>query len=607
MLNDNQCFDLFWDLRENPPQISNATLNKCPMDRPVTCTQAKAHVDSLVPVEKNKQRSFRLKLVSLDNIPEIETSNQVLPDTIDGPSWMMNAVEFDQPETGDVFSDSQDGGEYLHSVQDVLPSSDIGGLKFSVLRQGGAQSPKDRDIERVFAMMNDDKNSGTIESEEFMDSAVHQPVSQIERETVNESFPKVPVRVNSQIQRVVGVNKKPIGPVNITLSRWNLNRGEGITSVIPGRRGFINLGNTCFVSATLQVLSHSEKLRNFLKDHPSVSSNNLNEAFRHIVDRMWSSNIIDGGVINPRPLFKELHALDSEEFQIGQMGDSHEVLVRIMDSIADSIKPINAKFSDRSVDMDSLVGVDDVNRVECTHCQGNSETITPLFEIMLNIPSHIPSRGTEDTTKEETGTYDIDPMGSIVVGDIKTGNHEYVEFSLDDALAFMNGGEPVIVEKPVIGKQIVESSTVESSTVSLKDCFTSFSEAETIPDYDCIHCRPEHRDAKQEHRINRASEILTIVLKRFEYGNPLKISTPVDIPFELDLQTIPGSNTVGKYKLVGIVNHHGTSMHAGHYTARVLINDQWFTGNDEIFTPSNDMGNGSIRSSDAYVLLYEKL
>jgi ubiquitin C-terminal hydrolase len=425
----------------------------------------------------------------------------------------------------------------------------------------------EQDIEKVFRMMNNEDLEPQIRRRRVLPSGAV-------------DIRPAPIKTKGQ---VITIQRGEFGLNN----EWIYSMKESKGPSVPGKRGIVNLGNTCFVAATLQVLSHSEKLRNFLTGHPSVSHNDLDIEFRKIVDRMWSSTT-DEGIINPRSFFEKLHAVDEEQFQIGVMGDSHEVLVKIMDSLADGLKPIGAKFSDRSVDMDSLVGINDITRIECTECSNISESTTPIYQMILNIPS---IEGSEYVMP----VIDID-FGVEKIQETSNKN-KYVEFSMEEALAFMNGGKKDEDEE--------SNSPPLAESVSLMDCFRSNSVENVFGDYDCEKCRPDRREAKEVHQVGHASEILTILLKRFEYGNPDKIATPVDIPTELDLQTVPGSRAVGKYKLVGIVNHHGKSLNTGHYTAQVLIGDEWFTGNDGSFTPSGDITE-SIRSSEAYVLLYEK-
>jgi hypothetical protein len=285
--------------------------------------------------------------------------------------------------------------------------------------------------------------------------------------------------------------------------------------------------------------------------------------------------------------------------------------------------------------MDSLVSISVINRLSCNHCHNDSETHTSLFEIILNIPpdvvspvasqvSPVASSGplavpsetvvgplavpSETVVAAMSSTADdvsslikpaaIGGSGTVENGgtvELTVGGSEYVEFSLDEALAFMNGDSSAPPPPPP-----------RRRAVTLHECFGSFSTPELIPNYSCSTCNPIQRPAEQQHRIGRGSEIFTVVLKRFEYGNPLKISIPVEIPMELDLATLPQSTAVGNYRLVGIVNHHGPSMHVGHYTAQVNIGSQWFKGDDSSFTHSVGFGTGSFTSSEAYVLIYER-
>ena len=98
--------------------------------------------------------------------------------------------------------------------------------------------------------------------------------------------------------------------------------------------------------------------------------------------------------------------------------------------------------------------------------------------------------------------------------------------------------------------------------------------------------------------IYKPPNVLVIQLKRFSYGGFIgKISKPVEFEFTLNVpctkecsenvpeKNVPGSSKVaGKnvprgtggsekvpYNLTGVIVHHGTSIHSGHYVAFVKV------------------------------------
>ena len=154
----------------------------------------------------------------------------------------------------------------------------------------------------------------------------------------------------------------------------------------PGTRGVLNLGLTCYFGATLQVLSHSSKFRQFLESNPSMNPNAVETQLRAFMERMWAPEN-DEGVLNPIEAFTAFSAPRERqaEFRIGRMSDAHEALAFILDDIATALKSADAPFHARS-NLDRLFAIEDTQRLECLECGNVSATRTPLFEMFLNIP-----------------------------------------------------------------------------------------------------------------------------------------------------------------------------------------------------------------------------
>ena len=75
--------------------------------------------------------------------------------------------------------------------------------------------------------------------------------------------------------------------------------------------------------------------------------------------------------------------------------------------------------------------------------------------------------------------------------------------------------------------------------------------------------------------ICRSPNILVIQLKRFSFGGSIgKITKPIGFELNLNIQCnnlTSGSVEKVPYGLIGIVVHHGTSIHSGHYVAFVKV------------------------------------
>lgn len=64
--------------------------------------------------------------------------------------------------------------------------------------------------------------------------------------------------------------------------------------------------------------------------------------------------------------------------------------------------------------------------------------------------------------------------------------------------------------------------------------------------------------------------MLVIHLKRFSYGGMSGKITKA-IAFEFNISVPTSSSEKNRYDLIGIVVHHGSSIHSGHYVAFVKV------------------------------------
>ncbi len=117
--------------------------------------------------------------------------------------------------------------------------------------------------------------------------------------------------------------------------------------------------------------------------------------------------------------------------------------------------------------------------------------------------------------------------------------------------------------------------------------------------------------AKKRITIHEAPNVLTIQLKRFEFGGRgSKISRRVEFDFELDLSPFmsppsPGTRRSGPppiYDLYGVLVHHGHSLHSGHYLCYVrAASDIWHVCDDHRIA---QVSQRAVEGQQAYILFY---
>lgn len=113
------------------------------------------------------------------------------------------------------------------------------------------------------------------------------------------------------------------------------------SEAVVATRGFVNMGNTCYFNAILQVLVHSKSVRDtfdsFLipKDESQLSHGEMiHNEFGLLVRRQWNvSGKFQQVAIRPSRLFALLKQSDATLFRIGIQQDAHEALMSLLAAI----------------------------------------------------------------------------------------------------------------------------------------------------------------------------------------------------------------------------------------------------------------------------------
>ena len=102
--------------------------------------------------------------------------------------------------------------------------------------------------------------------------------------------------------------------------------------------------------------------------------------------------------------------------------------------------------------------------------------------------------------------------------------------------------------------------------------------------------------------IVKLPKVLVLAMHRnLGPGSP-KITTSVEINDVLRGTLFPGANPGSMYKLTGIMNHHGSDVKSGHYTASFQVDGLWYEADDSIVTRRGAVPKFSKRAT---VLVYE--
>ncbi|KAM4691869.1 ubiquitin carboxyl-terminal hydrolase 36 [Rhinophrynus dorsalis] len=267
--------------------------------------------------------------------------------------------------------------------------------------------------------------------------------------------------------------------------------------------GLQNLGNTCFLNATIQCLTYTPPLANYLlsKEHGRncqhggfcmlcIMQNHLIQAFAN-----------SGNAIKPVSFIRELKKI-ARHFRFGSQEDAHEFLRYTVDAMQKSSLNGYTKL-DRQSQATTLVhqifGGYLRSRVKCSVCKSVSDTYDPYLDIALEIRHSVNI---------------VRALELFIKSDVLSGENAYM----------------------------------------------------------CAKCRKKV-PASKRFSIHRASNVLTLSLKRFANFSGGKITKDVGYPEFLNIRPYM-SQTNGDpimYALYAVLVHSGYSCHAGHYYCYVKL------------------------------------
>ncbi|KAJ8706411.1 hypothetical protein PYW08_011037 [Mythimna loreyi] len=196
-------------------------------------------------------------------------------------------------------------------------------------------------------------------------------------------------------------------------------RTEKQSSHTSGLNGLRNIGNTCFMNSVLQCLSNTKPLLEYLTDDKYTDDINttlscmkgaLIKAFGIVIKELWlrgekdavvNTTALKSQVQRFAPRFMGYSQQDAQEFLRYLLEGLHEdvnrvtikpkpILTEIDDTLSDSAKASEAW--NRYLRMeDSRVGDIFVGQLKstlrCTHCNHDSVTFDPFWDLSLPIPS----------------------------------------------------------------------------------------------------------------------------------------------------------------------------------------------------------------------------
>jgi ubiquitin carboxyl-terminal hydrolase 8 len=323
---------------------------------------------------------------------------------------------------------------------------------------------------------------------------------------------------------------------------------------LNGLSGLSNLGNTCYLNSTMQILNQIYELNDYLvtvSELNKVNDSLLTVEWLNLQQLMWKKNVI----ISPNRFVHKIRQLSKikgkDEFCGFEQNDANDYFY----------------FT-----------------IECIHNSLNLKDNTQSYH-----------RTTEKTINKYLD--DIEKKDLSIISKLFTSCLMYTYLNFET--------------KKYEFYKIEHGFTIELSipklpTITLFDCFNETFKDEEIRGENAWYDEKENvkKDVIKKTKICYLPDILSIHLKRWNYSLN-KNNKFIDIPIHLNLKDymIEQYKDTTEYQLFGIINHTGCIL-GGHYTSYIRRNNRWFLMDDKDVT---EVDQNDINRPENYCLFYRKI
>ncbi|XGW03612.1 hypothetical protein V3C99_015079 [Haemonchus contortus] len=338
----------------------------------------------------------------------------------------------------------------------------------------------------------------------------------------------------------------------------------------PGYTGLYNMGNTCFMNATLQALFHTPLMLSIFSKENFMSRVNphnkmgtggvISAVFSAMMDVIWSGQYT---AIKPQRFLRLFASQVNSCLADGHQHDASEFQLFLLDALHEDTNQVTKRVSFEQNYKGGSQIMNDAKDYEKKSRLFSCSPVNKIFNLQTVSELSCTACGEQSATFEECSL--------------------------------------ITVELPE-----------HASRTSLHHCLSSHFSQTTL-DGDCRWNCPKCRAPKPASRLTKLWSLPPVVvvhLKRFsmENGDYAKNTMPVEFdPGRLDLSEYLheySPESAEPYRLYAVTNHCGR-LNSGHYTALVChgTTGEWLRFDDESVSSSSASG---INTSEAYMLYYKR-
>jgi ubiquitin carboxyl-terminal hydrolase 2/21 len=327
-----------------------------------------------------------------------------------------------------------------------------------------------------------------------------------------------------------------------------------------GIAGLINLGNTCFINATLHPLFHTYELTELL--HSKLYINKINKVPETLLLIEWeniSRLMLNNRPINPKKFVSLVYKISSIKNQsfTGQQ-DLSEFFIFLIECFHKALtRSVNMTINGDIINETDIIASKCFKAIKEMYEKDYSEIWKLFYGVQV------------------TNIENIDTNEKITI--------------VPEPFSILNLSIPKDNKEP-----------------SLEDCLDLYVETEILTDDNRLKKENgEYINSSRQIMFWSFPDILVIDIKRFDSNNKKK-QMLVTFPFILDLSkyVIGYNKHLFVYDLYAVCNHSGSSL-GGHYTSFVKnANGHWYHYNDISVQRVHDPS--KIITSKAYCFFYRK-